>query len=431
MGDAMEEGTILRWLKSEGERVAEQEIIAEIQTEKANIEIPAVEAGVLTKILVREGQTVPVGTTIAQLDGPTGAAPAAKEPAAKPAKEAPTRAAPKEAADAPKANGDSGQKVGGDAAAPASPDADLSQREPEPAAAAAAPAVELPMNGGRVRASPLARKIAAEHGLDLTGMQGTGPGGRIIEADIEEALRSGPAVPAAQGVPATADGAPRPMSPMRKIIARRLLQSKQTIPHFYLSLDVDMRAAAGLRSQYNASVGEEKKISFNDFVVRACVLALEKFPQLKSQIDGETIRTSTGTHIGVAVALDEGLIVPVVRDAQGKSISILAQEIRSLAERARKGQLTPAEYGGGTLSVTNLGMYEVTQFQAIINPPEAAIVAVGAVRDTPIVEDGQVIAGKQMYLTISADHRIVDGHVAALYMQAVKRLLQTPIALFG
>jgi pyruvate dehydrogenase E2 component (dihydrolipoamide acetyltransferase) len=274
--------------------------------------------------------------------------------------------------------------------------------------------------------------------VDLRAVQGTGPGGRIIEADVEAAMRTGrtkaAAAPAAlaQSAPAAdLPGTQRPMSPMRKIIARRLTQSKQTIPHFYLTLDVDMRAAARLRAEYNAGAGEERRISFNDLIVRACVMSLEKFPALRSQLDGETIRVPDAVNVGVAVALEEGLVVPVIKDAQNKSVSTIGRDTRALADKARKGQLTPDDYSGGVFTVSNLGMFDVTMFQAIINPPETAIVAVGAIRDTPIVDGGQIVAGKQMYLTISADHRLADGHVAAQFMQEVKRLLQNPLSLFG
>lgn len=405
MGDAMEEGTILRWLKKPGDKLVLGETVAEIETEKATIEIPALVEGDLTEILVNEGQTVQVGAPIAIVGGKDGGAPAPK-----PAKE---KKAPEP------------QPVDNAAGAGAA----VVQPEPAP--------VTPPAEGGRVKASPLARKVAAEHGVDLRAVQGTGPGGRIIEADVEEALRSRPAAAPAPAytppasIPSTLTGERRPMSTMRKVIARRLQQSKQTIPHFYLTIEVDMRSAFRLRKEFNASVEEDRRISFNDMVVRACALALLKFPQLGSQLDGETIVSPDTVSVGVAVALDEGLIVPVVREAHAKSLSTLGAEIRQLAERARKGQLQPSEYSGGTFTVSNLGMFDIAQFQAIINPPEAAIMAVGTIREVPIVDNGQVVPGKQMSLTISVDHRLVDGHTGAQFMQEVKRLLQSPISLFG
>lgn len=414
MGDSMEEGTVRRWLKKPGDKVAEQEPLAEIETEKATIEIPAVDAGVLTSILVQEGQTVPVGTPIAILNGPAGGA-AAEAPAPPKKEEQPKPEQPKSAA--PETDKTQGAATGSNS---------------QPAETQAA------VNGARVKASPLARKVAEAHGVDLRTVNATGPGGRIVEADVVEAMQRGggttaqPAAAPAQAVPAHAlPGTSRPMSMIRKVIARRLVQSKQTIPHFYLTLDVDMRASARVRAEYNDSVTEDRKISFNDLVVRACVVALQEFPQLNSQLDGETIKTPSSINIGIAVALEDGLIVPVIKDAQSKGISTLGQETRELAGRARKGGLKPEEYSGGTFSVSNLGMYEIEQFQAIINPPEAAILAVGAIRDTPIVENGQIVAGKQMHLTISVDHRLVDGATAAQFLRRVKQLLQKPLSLFS
>jgi pyruvate dehydrogenase E2 component (dihydrolipoamide acetyltransferase) len=216
---------------------------------------------------------------------------------------------------------------------------------------------------------------------------------------------------------------------MRRTIARRLTESKQTIPHFYLTTDVDAAPLVELRAQFNAQQPEERRVTFNDFVVKASALALAKFPPLNTQLVAETLRTLAGVHIGVAVALEEGLIVPVVRDCQTKSLSRVAVEIRDLAGRARAGKLLPAEYQGGSFTISNLGMYDVEQFAAVINPPEAAILAVGAIRDTPVVEGGAVVPGKRMRLTLSVDHRIVDGAVAAQFLQELKRLLQNPLAL--
>lgn len=411
MGDAMEEGTIVRWLKSEGDLVADEEIIAEIATEKANIEIPSSEAGPLTRILVKEGETVPIGTPIAVIgaDEPAAAA-ATPTPTPAPAEPAPPVAAP--------AAGGNGHQA-----------ADLSA------------AAEL-----RPKASPLARKVAAEHGLDLRSLIGTGPGGRIVEADVAEALRRGPAPGAAVGAaigavaagpapvviaPVLLPGGERPLTPIRRTIAKRLSESKQTIPHFYLTIDVDMRAAARIRAEYNASVDEGRKVSFNDLIARACVVALQEHRALTSRLDGDVIRTPAGINLGVAVSLDEGLIVPVVKDAHAQSLTALGAAIRELAGRARRGQLTPDEYSGGCFTISNLGMYEITQFQAIINPPEVAILAIGAIRETPIVEGGAVVPGRQMYLTISVDHRVVDGSVAAEFMAALKGLLERPLALFS
>ncbi|MBI3909518.1 MAG: 2-oxo acid dehydrogenase subunit E2 [Armatimonadetes bacterium] len=408
MGDAMEVGTILKWLKKEGESFQEQEAIAEIQTEKSTIEVPAYEAGRLVKILVPEGETVPVGAPIAEV-----------EPAREERRRA--RAAPPEA---PR---------------PAAPPVEAPPVAATTAVARAVPPPEgrlPPPSPERVKASPLARKLAAERGLDLARIRGTGPGGRIVEADVLAALAApAPAPPAAPPAPPGIAAPPipareRPMSPVRRVVARRIAESKRTIPHFYLTLDVDAAPLTTFRQQYNAAVAEADRVSFNDLVVKACAIALPRFPQLNSQLVGEdTIRTFEGVHIGIAVALPEGLVVPVVRDCQAKTLRQISREARQLAERARAGALTPTEYSGGTFTISNLGMYGITLFQAVINPPEAAILAVGAIRDEAVVRDGQVVPGRRMSLTISVDHRLVDGARAAEFLQEVKRLLETPMAL--
>jgi pyruvate dehydrogenase E2 component (dihydrolipoamide acetyltransferase) len=283
-----------------------------------------------------------------------------------------------------------------------------------------------------VKASPLARKVAAEYGIELAQVHGTGPGGRVVEADVEEFRQRG--APAAPKMPSAAPGgaaaaSERPLSPIRKTIARRLTESKQTIPHFYLTTDVDAAPMVALRARYNAARAEELKVTFNDLVVKASALAIARFPAVNSQLHGDTQRTLAGIHVGVAVSLPEGLIVPVVRDCEQKSLGRIAAEIRDLAARARAGRLQPAEYSGGSFTVSNLGMYDVEEFAAVINPPEAAILAVGAIRDTPVIENSAVVPGKRMRLTISVDHRIVDGATAAQFLAEIKRLLQEPMSL--
>ena len=404
MGDAMEEASILQWLKSEGDNVSEQETIAEVQTEKATIEIPATAGGVLTRILVPVGLSVPVGTPIARLGND-------------PADEA---------------------EIAGGAATQASPGPEQRPATPPTPTGDGREGPHSP--GGRVKASPLARKVAAEHGIDLETVRGTGPGGRIVESDVEDALATRPVLPPPTFLPAPAAlpvvrpalaGTERPLSPMRRVIGKRLSESKQTIPHFYLNIEVDMRAAVRLRSEFNAARPDEPKISFNDLVARACVIALQRHPQLNCRLEGDRLVYPAGVNLGVAVSLDDGLIVPVVKGAESRPVTLLAEETRSLAARARTGQLGPDDYTGGSFTISNLGMYDISHFQAIINPPEAAILAVGAIRDTPIVEDGQIVAGKQMSLTISVDHRAVDGHTAAQFLQEVKKLLQAPIGLLS
>jgi pyruvate dehydrogenase E2 component (dihydrolipoamide acetyltransferase) len=313
-----------------------------------------------------------------------------------------------------------------------------------------------------VKASPLARKVAATRGVDLARVRGTGPGGRVVEADVEEFVRaqgaSAPAAPPkslpsapssrperAAPRPAEAPVAPPPapavhaetngaysereLSGLRRTIGRRLLESKQQIPHYYVTAVVDAGPVAKLRDQVNALRGDQPKLSFNDFIVRACALALREFPTVNAQFLEGKLRSFDSAHVGVAVALSEGLIVPVIRNADRKSLSQIGEEVRALAERARAGQLKPEEYSGGTFTLSNLGMFDVEQFAGIINPPEVALLAVGAIREEPVVRDGQVVAGLRMRMTLSADHRIIDGAVAAQFLQVVTRLLQEPLRL--
>jgi pyruvate dehydrogenase E2 component (dihydrolipoamide acetyltransferase) len=286
----------------------------------------------------------------------------------------------------------------------------------------------------------LARKKATEYGIDLAQLHGTGPSGRIVEADVEEfrgaaapprPAEPSPALPPTPkpARPAASPGEDRPLSPMRRAIARRLTESKQTIPHFYVTVDVDAAPLVALRAQLNSLRPETEKLSFNDLIVKASAVALTRFPPVNSQLAGDRIRALPGVHIGVAVSLDEGLIVPVIRDCQAKSVTQIAAEIREKAARARAGKLAPEEYSGGSFTVSNLGMYDVEQFVAVINPPEAAILAVGAIRDAAVVQEGQVVAGKRMHLTLSVDHRIVDGAVAAQFLQELTARLEAPLGL--
>jgi pyruvate dehydrogenase E2 component (dihydrolipoamide acetyltransferase) len=470
MGDAMEEGTLREWLKKEGEEVQEQEPIAAIETEKSTIEIPSFYTGRLSQILVREGETVPVGTAIAVIDTGNGDAAAAAAPA--PAENAPqpgraaTRAdrEPKPGTGTPRPASGSPRAGNG----PTMNDATPASPIHAPAAPTDSAPSTTPAAGERVKASPLARKVAAERGVDLAQVQGSGPGGRVVEADIEEYLRREPAAPAgahaapqappavepareperapqrpAPPAPATAaTPAPQPapaapssgvteheLSPIRRTIARRLVESKRDIPHYYVTSSIDMRAVAAMRDQINAQRAGEPKISYNDFIVRACALALRKFPTVNAQLVEGRLRTIESAHVGIAVALPEGLIVPVLREADRKSLSQISAEAHALAERARAGRLKPEEYSGGTFTISNLGMYDVESFTGIINPPECALLAVGGIQEVPVVAQGQIIAGLRMRVTLSADHRVIDGAVAAQFLQEVKRLLQEPLLL--
>jgi pyruvate dehydrogenase E2 component (dihydrolipoamide acetyltransferase) len=280
-----------------------------------------------------------------------------------------------------------------------------------------------------VKASPLARKIAAQSGVDLRLVHGSGPGGRVVRRDVEAASDAGPAAPAAaMAVPAGAEFEDRPLSPMRAIIAKRMPLSKAPVPHFYVSSEVAMDRAWVLREELNALAGQPKT-SINDFVIRACALALREHPGVNASFQGESIRVYHRAHIGIAVALEEGLITPVLRDADSKSIARIAVESRDLAERARARKLRVPELSGATFSISNLGMFDVTEFSAIINPPEGAILAVGTVRTIPVVTDAGLGVGRRMMLTLSCDHRVMDGAMGARFLQDVKRLLEEPLRL--
>lgn len=392
-------GNLHQWLKKEGDAVAVGDALAEIETEKAIVEINAEHAGVLGRILVQAGAaSVPINTVIGVLlaegddasaidralaDHAGGAAPAAVPPAAGPATPA--------------------------------------------AAAAPAPAAAKPAAvhaGGRLFASPLARRLAAQWHVDLLGVTGTGPHGRIVRRDVEAARDRAPAVaaplagrPAARRVPHTG---------MRRAIARRLTESKQNVPHFYLSVDCRMDALLALRAQANH--GGAVKLSVNDFIVRAAALALREVPEVNVSWHEDAIEFHAGADISVAVATDGGLVTPIVRDADVKPLSAIASEIVELAGRAKINRLKPEEFTGGSLTVSNLGMYGISQFAAIINPPQAAILAVGAAERRPVAsENGDIIAATVMTVTLSADHRAVDGAVGARWLAALRALIENPV----
>jgi pyruvate dehydrogenase E2 component (dihydrolipoamide acetyltransferase) len=421
MGDAMTEGKILAWRKKVGDKVAQGEAIAEIETDKVNVDIEAEEAGILLEIVVGEGQSAAVGAKIAAIG-----APGAKL-AAKPEKEA-AGAKPGEAP------GRAAQAVSA-AAKPGTPPAAIPSAAARPAPGGfpgGAPATD-----GRIKASPLARKMAEERGLDLSGVRGTGPEGRITKEDVEAALAAGPApgtpvvpaMPAAPGAPA-ADYTEQAPTRMRATIARRMVESKQQVPHFYITTEVTMDEALRARQQLNATLGEEQRVTVNDFILRATALALRKFPNLNAAFVNGTIRQFTRVHLAIAIALPEGLIAPVLRDCDLKSIPEIGAEAKALADRARGGHLRPQDYEGGTFTVSNLGMFDfVESFIAIINPPHAGILAVGAAQPRAVVRNGQLSVASIMKVTISADHRVTDGAEAAQFVGEVKRLLEDPVLL--
>jgi pyruvate dehydrogenase E2 component (dihydrolipoamide acetyltransferase) len=455
MGDGMEEGTLLRWLKQVGDQVDIGDPIAEIETDKVSLEIEAAEGGVFTKMLVEEGQAVPIGTPIASIGAEGEAAEAAEatpeEATAAPATaqaEAPAAPKAEEAATAVEA-----EPVAARATAPEPAAATTSAPPPATTNGLADATAVAREPGDRMRASPIVKRLAAEHGIDLAAIAGSGPGGRIVKDDIMPYVTGAKPAPAvgeplaapadqaaapAQPVAAPAVGAPlaapagvaREMPRIRKVTGKRMFESKSTIPHFYVSSVVEMDAAAAFREQINAQATDDSsKVSFNDLIVKAAALVLRQFPNLNTSLESETLYDHANIDINVAVAIEGGLIAPFVRDADSKSLGAIARTTKDVINRARNGGLEPAEYQGGTFTISNLGMFDVDEFIAIINPPQAAILAVGSITDTPVVKDGRISAGKRMKISLSADHRITDGAEVARFLMAVKGYLQNPLQL--
>jgi pyruvate dehydrogenase E2 component (dihydrolipoamide acetyltransferase) len=388
LGFDMTEGLLARWLKNEGDPVIKGQAIAEIETEKATVEIEAAAAGILARIIVHAGETVPVGTLIGVI------AEAGEEVMAVPAP-TPAPPAPPPPASVPKA---------GEGAAPSE---------------------------ARVKASPVARKMADEAGLDLSRVKGTGPGGRVVERDVQAAIATGSA-PAPPGVPAgPAPVATVPLNRMRKTIARRMTESKTTAPHFYITVEINMDDAMKMREQLNGLAPEAERISVNDLIVAAAARTLARFPALNASYREDNLEMHSKVNIGIVVALEDGLIPPVLRDADKKSLRRIAAESRALTERARANKLRSDDLGGGTFTVSNLGMFDVDEFIAIINPPEAAILAVGAVTRRPVAAAGEIRIGLLMKTTLSVDHRVADGAQAGRFMQEFKKLMENPVTLLA
>jgi len=448
LSPTMTEGKLAKWLKTEGETVKAGDVVAEIETDKATMEVEAVDEGKLGRILVPAGtDNVAINTPIALiLNEGEDASALADATAAKPAAPA-ARPAAQEAKPAAKAD------VTTPAAPPAAPPAPAAappQQAPRPAAQAPAaerPAAERKGDGERIFASPLARRLAAEAGIDLKSVAGSGPNGRIVKADIESAkVAPRAAAPAAKapaaGVPLQAP-APTPagvtpippgdytelsLSTMRKVIAKRLQESKQTIPHFYLTVDCEIDGLLALRQQLNAK-SDSYKLSVNDFVIKACGMALAKVPRANALWGGDRIYLNNSCDVSVAVALDDGLITPVIRGADGKGLAVISNEMKELAARARKGKLLPEEYQGGAFSLSNLGMFGIKDFAAVINPPQGAILAVGMGEQRPVVKNGALGIATVMTCTISCDHRVIDGAVGAQLLDAIKKLLEDPLTM--
>ena len=404
MGADMTEGTIVRWLKHEGDAVERGEIIAEIETDKANVEIEAFETGVFRKVLAQEGDTIDVGVPIAVIAAPdddisqyTSGAAAVKQATAPTAAERSAAKAPAIAEYVPEAKPE-----------PPTPPAPAARRE-----------------NGRVRASPVARKRAEERGIDLSTVRGTGPDGRIVLRDVEAATAG------TSRTPSRPVGPPRPvtMSKMRQTIARRMAQSKREAPHYYVTVDVDMAEAESIRHQLNDLRHNELHVSVNDLIVKAAALALERHPEFNAWYADEQVTQHDPINVCIAIALEEGLIAPAILNCQAKSLLEISQAGRDLAQRAKSGSLRADEYSGGTFTISNLGAYDVETLIAIIQPPQTAILGVGSVRETPVVRDGQIVAGKLMKVALSADHRVTDGAQGARFLNEIRRLLETPVAL--
>jgi pyruvate dehydrogenase E2 component (dihydrolipoamide acetyltransferase) len=437
LSDTMEEGVLSAWLVDEGEEVASGDVLAQVETDKATMDLEAFDEGVLLKQVIAEGEAVPIGELIAVIgeeeedisdllaehEGGDGGAAEPEAEEVEDEEQPPDESAEADVVEEPPGDGQ------------------LRERTPEPVPAG------TDAEGRRIKASPLARRIAQEHGVDLAVVEGSGPEGRIVRRDVEARIEE-----RGEG-PETREPAPQPqpevpsyempdeeapyetedISQMRKTIARRLSQSKFSSPHFYLTVDIDVEKAVALREDLNELAEEQgrTKISFNDLITKACALSLQDHPYVNAAYlpeEGE-IRKYNRVHMGIAVAIDEGLITPVIRDADRKGLTEIASETRDLAERARNRDLEPEEFEGATFTTSNLGMFGVEEFTAIINPPNSAILAIGEIRDTPVVEDGEVVPGKRMKVTLSCDHRVVDGAIGARFLDSVRSYLEEPMNL--
>ncbi len=429
LSDTMEEGTLVKWHVKVGDKVSSGDHLADVETDKATMELQSYDDGTIARIVVEEGATAAVGKPIVLL---------AEE----------GENIEEVAKSVPQEDAGEAQPAGDEAEAPAQPTPQAQPQRPAPQAAPApAPAPAPVAPAGRVKVSPVARKMAEEHGLDLAQIPGSGPNGRIIKRDIQNALEKG----IGKAAPAPAGGKPPKMQPslqidigtlqgmslkltnMRKTIARRLVESKTQIPHFTVTVTVDMDPLMGSRGVKAQLETRGIKLSVNDFIVRACVLALVRHQALNTTWAGETIEQHDRISIGVAVALPAerggGLVVPTLHNTHLMDLPTISSETRRLAKKAREQGLTLEEMSDGTFTVSNLGMFGVDHFEAIINPPQAAILAVGATVEKPVVRDGQIVVGREMALTLSADHRVVDGATAAEFMQTLRQLLENPVAL--
>jgi len=410
LSPTMEEGRLVKWTKHEGDPVKSGETLAEVETDKAVMELVARADGQLLKVMVPEGTTVPVGNVVAWIG--------------KPGEKVDGAGSTEQGAAAPKPA----------AAVAAAPKATPPPLSPSPAPPA--PVVSAAADATRVKASPLARRIAKDAGVDLKLVQGSGPGGRVIKRDVEAGApqaRAVAAAPAPRSVLPAPSGAPYedvPLSQIRKTIAKRLVASIGPIPHFFLTTEIDMERAAEAREALNKQLGEEGgKISFNDIIIKAVALALVQHRACNAWFQEDHIRYWNEVHIGMAVAIEDGLITPVIRNADLKSLRQIGAEARELAGRARNRRLKPEEYTGATFSVSNLGMFDIDQFTAVINPPESGIVAIGSVVPKPVADGDRLVVRRRLRVTMSCDHRVIDGATGAAYLKTLKQMLENPLAM--
>jgi len=412
LSDTMTEGTVVKWRKNEGDKVETGDVLAEIETDKATMEMEAFDDGILHKYLVAAGGKAPVGGKIALL---------LQKGEKPPAEGAPVPEAPK-----PKAANE--EKAAPEAASQASASKATSAPAPTPAA----------KTGERVKASPLARKIAKEKGVELSGLSGTGPGGRVVARDVEGAPAGGASAGKASAatpvaaMPAGAGDQKIALSGMRRVIAERLLTSKTTIPHFYLNIEVDAGPLMKFRAEANSAseAAGGPKFTVNDFVLKAVIAAAQKVPAVNASFAGDSIIQYANIQLSVAVAVEEGLVTPVIREAQKKSLREISEAVKDLATRARSKKLKPDEYAGGTITVSNLGSYGIESFSAIINPPQSLIISVGAIVKKPVVNaKDEIVVGQRMAIGLSADHRVVDGAVGAQYLAELRKLVESPYLL--
>lgn len=419
LSDTMTEGTLAKWIVKEGDTVTTGKPIADVETDKATMEMTSFFEGTLHKLLVKVGEKVPLGAAMAVVLEDGEEAPANLD----------ELIAKANAAAAPAAETKAGDTK---ADTPQRPTSSLLPKAPS---ASRRPAARSSSNV-RVKASPLARKVADELGVDLSRLEGTGPGGRIVRADVESAPKGGsgaggksaPATPTIRPVVGPEDERV-PTSTMRNIIAERLLASKTQIPHFYLQIDIDAEPLMDFRSQLNATAEKNggNKYTFNDFILKAVIRAAGTVPAINAAWDGDAIVKYKSVGLSVAIAVEDGLVTPVIKQAEKKTLLEISEAVKDMASRAKNKKLTPDEFAGGTITVSNLGAYGTDQFSAIINPPQAAILSIGSIRNTPVVDSkGAIVAGKRMWLGLSGDHRVVDGAVAATFLAEMKKLLENP-----